>query len=153
MSQVLTLVSIELDTEDEHLRQYCTVHSCGYIVLNKDGKQELLHRYLMKCPEGMTVDHRDGRRYNCKKNNLRLATYSQNNYNTGKKIFLNGTSSKYKGVYYVKGAHRHKKWWAYITVVKKRISLGYYQYEEDAAVAYNIGAMIYHGEFAKLNPL
>lgn len=40
---------------------------------------------------------------------------------------------------------------AYINVDNKRIYLGLFLIKEDAARAYNIAAIKYHGEFAQLN--
>lgn len=97
----------------------------------------------------MTVDHKNGNRDDCRKDNLRLATYSQNNCNIGKKLFILGTTSKYKGVYKYKG--KQKPWWAYIKTGGKRKSLGYFSTEEEAARAYNKAALELHGEFANVN--
>lgn len=57
-------------------------------------------------------------------------------------------SSKYKGVYFYKPLN---KWNAQIEINSKKIHLGYYQNEVEAAKAYNLAALLYHGEFALLN--
>jgi hypothetical protein len=44
-----------------------------------------------------------------------------------------------------------QRWQAKIGVNNKRIHLGSYHTEEEAASAYNEGAKKYHGEFASLN--
>ena len=64
-----------------------------------------------------------------------------------RKLGENGTS-KYKGVCLniLRG-----KWIAYIQVNGRRIHLGYFIIEEDAAHAYDIACVKYHGEFAHLN--
>ncbi len=56
--------------------------------------------------------------------------------------------SKYKGVSWHCGL---EKWRAVINVNLKRISLGCFVIEEQAAIAYNNAALKHHGDFAKLN--
>ncbi len=91
------------------------------------------------------VDHIDRNYLNCQIDNLRPCTIIQNSYNRKKRKW---TSSKYKGVSW----HKYRnKWQAYISVDKKRIWLGNFQREVDAAETYNEAAIKYHGEFAKLN--
>lgn len=38
-----------------------------------------LHRFIMDCPDGLTVDHLDGNRLNAMKSNLECITYEENN--------------------------------------------------------------------------
>lgn len=57
-------------------------------------------------------------------------------------------TSQYLGVSWFK---RDACWKAFIYVDKKQKHLGYYQSEIDAARAYNVAALKYHGEFARLN--
>jgi hypothetical protein len=57
------------------------------------------------------------------------------------------SSKNYKGVFLTK----ENRWRAAIGDNGETISLGSYATEEDAAKAYNIGAIIYHGEYAVLN--
>lgn len=59
-----------------------------------------------------------------------------------------GSSSKYHGVNYYKDG---KKWKAWVNIDKKRIHLGYYNSEENAGKAYDIGAELYYKDKAKLN--
>jgi hypothetical protein len=57
-------------------------------------------------------------------------------------------SSRYKGVHW----HReHRKWEAQITYRGRLIHIGYYDYETDAAIAYDDMAVELFGEFACLN--
>lgn len=142
---------LKLDEEDEHLRHFYTRHSQGYWLITADKKQHLLYRYFMQAPQNMTVDHKNNDREDCRKRNLRVASYADNNINTGKKSRDGGTTSKYKGVY--KYANRAKPYWAYIRYCGLRISLGYFSSEEEAANAYNEAALKYHGDFAKLNKI
>jgi hypothetical protein len=45
------------------------------------------------------------------------------------------------------------RWVARIYANKKDTHLGYYGTKEEAAIAYNVAALKYHGEFAYQNPI
>ena len=108
-----------------------------------------LHREIMGNPEGLVVDHINGNPLDNRKSNLRICTQSQNARNVSKTI--RKTSSIYKGVYY---AERNKnKWQAYIGGQNKtkRINLGSFKTEKEAALAYNKAALEIYGEFANIN--
>jgi hypothetical protein len=115
-------------------------------------KKIYLARLLMQEPP-CTVDHESGDTLdNRRSTNLRLATQGQNSKNqqpTGR-----GTS-RFKGV--SRHITRHGKpikgrpWRAIVTVDRKKIYLGFYPDEASAAVAYDVAARKYHGEFACLN--
>jgi hypothetical protein len=79
---------------------------------------------------------------------VRAATSSQNSANASK--WNKQTSSKYKGVCWNTGAN---KWRVKIGLNRKRIHLGYFADEKEAAAAYNKAAIEYFGEFAKINEL
>ena len=81
------------------------------------------------------VDHVDGNGLNNQRNNLRLATRSQNNVNS--KRPKNNTSG-FKGVY----PHAQvNKWCAQIGVAGRRLYLGYFDDPREAASAYNEAAL------------
>jgi hypothetical protein len=105
-----------------------------------------LHREIMNAPVGLVVDHRFGNSLDNRRENLRLATHSQNLCN--KQKTKSKTSSRYIGVWYRK---RHRRWCADIRHNKKKIWLGSFDSEIDAAKAYDNAAIKYHGEFARLN--
>jgi hypothetical protein len=94
------------------------------------------------------IDHIDGNELNNTKKNLRIITYQQNTFN--QKIQKRKKTSKYKGVYKYKNI-KNKKYCAYITINKKRISIGYYYTEIEAAKAYDEKAKELFGEYASLN--
>ena len=104
-----------------------------------------LHREIMNPPPGLLVDHRNHDPLDNRRANLRLATHFQNCCNLRKR---KNTSSKFKGVYFIKRSH---KWCAQIQFEGKKIRLGTFDSEFDAAKAYNVAALKYHGEFASLN--
>jgi hypothetical protein len=101
-----------------------------------------MHRLIMNTPKGMQTDHKDHDGLNNQKSNLRICTRSQNQMNR-KAI---EATSKYKGVWYENGKIRSA-----ITINKEQVYLGYFNSEKDAAIAYDIAAKKYYGEFAYLN--
>lgn len=106
-----------------------------------------MHWHILKVPNGMFTDHKDGDGLNNQRSNLRVCTIQQNNRNQRPR---KGCSSSYKGVCYHK---QIKRWRAYIDVDRKRINLGCYGDELSAAKAYNQEAQNLFGEFAKLNEI
>ncbi len=105
-----------------------------------------LHREIMKPPAGLLVDHRNGFSLDNRRENLRLATHSQNQFNKAKTC--SKTSSRYIGVYFEKCSGL---WVVQIKHRRKRIFLGRFDSEIDAARAYDAAAQRYRGEFARLN--
>jgi hypothetical protein len=89
-----------------------------------------------------TIDHRDGNPRNDRWDNLRLATYSQNN--TNRRNARNNTTG-------LKGARPHKitgRYQARIFVNGQHCHLGYFTHAEEAHHAYREAAREHHGEFA-----
>lgn len=131
-----------------------------YAVRSHSPKQ--MHRVILKLTDkNKFVDHIDHNGLNNQKNNLRIATSSENNKNTKSSGF-----SKYLGVALHKQriiSFRKKTndyverlyvyWQANIRINGKNINLGTFKNEIDAAQAYNNAAIKYHGEFANINIL
>lgn len=104
-----------------------------------------MHRAVVKADDGLDVDHvnqSDGT--DNRKNNLRVATRSQNNMNQRPKQ----GASRFKGVHWHKQAG---KWHAQIRFEGKRKSLGIFANEEDAARAYDRAAVEIAGPYAATN--
>lgn len=122
----------------------------GYKRVGVLGKNHYVHRLVFEmfhgyCPD--YVDHIDGDRSNNRIENLRAATKVENGGNRKKE---SNTSSKYKGVSWIKA---HQKCKSYIYIANKPKHLGYFSDEEEAALAYNTEALQVFGEFAKINEL
>ena len=104
-------------------------------------------RKLLNAPKNIEVDHINRNRKDNRLENLRFATRQQNIWNRG--INKNNTSG-YKGVFWNKQSNR---WAAKIWLNYKQIHLGLFDSKEDAALAYNIAAKEYFGEYACPNQI
>lgn len=115
-------------------------------VRGPDGKvtRQYLHKVLL--PFASYVDHKDGNSLNDRLENLRSASVVQNNRGFKTKRLL--ALSKYRGVSWDSA---RGKWVAQIHVNKKRLWLGRFEYEVEAAKAYDVAAIKYFGEFASPN--
>ena len=103
-----------------------------------------MHRVILNSGKGMEVDHIDGNGLNNQRSNLRLCTRNENAKNRFKIVGI----SKFKGVGW---HHKLRKWRSRINVDGKSKFLGCFNSEIEAAIAYDIAAKKYHGEFARLN--
>ena len=122
----------------------------GYAVTWVPGKktQVLMHREIVKPPNGVEIDHINGNKIDNRRENLRLSTRQGNGCNRQK--FSVTTSSVYKGVSWAKTKNR---WLAGIKYNGKQRHLGLFVNEWDAALAYNSAAIELFGDFARLNVL
>jgi hypothetical protein len=105
-----------------------------------------MHRDITNAPDDLFVDHRNGNSLDNRKDNLRLATNSQNNCNSI--IDKSKTTSRYRGVVVRK---KYGRCFAQIRFQGKPHYLGSFDSEIDAAKAYDAAAKKQHGEFARLN--
>jgi hypothetical protein len=133
----------------ERLSQYkwCLSGKKGqyYAVRKEHGKIIRMHHEIIDVPAGMFCDHINHNGLDNRRCNIRICTPAQNGYN--RLPNRNGTS-RYKGVCWHKQA---RKWVAEICFNNHSIHIGYYDYEEDAAIAYDDMAIRLFGEFACLN--
>jgi hypothetical protein len=114
---------------------------------NTKTKMISMHREIINAPKGLLVDHKNTDSLDNRRENLRLATRSQNMQNMKKKNKDKATS-RFIGIWFDKSAGN---WPSKITVNGKKIHLGRFHNEIDAARAYDRAAIKYRGEFARLN--
>jgi len=122
------------------------VSSSGYINIIFKKKNYLAHRvayfiYHGVDPKEKQVDHIDGDHFNNKIDNLRLATNSENIRN---RPFQKNNKSGIVGVSWYEIS---KKWVAYVSIMKKRIHLGYFDDIEEAKAVRIEAEKKYFGEF------
>lgn len=112
----------------------------------KGGNTVSAHRIIWQlvhgsCPVNMYIDHINGDPWDNRLENLRLATPSQNQFNT------HGRRPGYS----VKGASFHsrfKRWASCIRLNGRLKSLGYFSTKGGAASAYARASLRYHGKFS-----
>ena len=102
----------------------------------------MLGREILEAPPGLVVDYKNGDTLDNRRDNIRLATRSQDCANAHlRKHSRPG----------LKGVQRHHgRWRARITVDHEVINLGYFSTPEDAHAAYAESAIRYFGEFARM---
>lgn len=127
---------------------YCGKDNIGYAWHRKGYQYEWLHKLILErilnrpLEKGELGDHINNNRMDCRRSNLRLATYSQNARNRPEQ---RDRLSKYKGVSKKK---RSKKWESLFRINGKVTWLGNFATDIDAHRAYCIAALTHHGEFA-----
>lgn len=89
------------------------------------------------------VDHINRNGFDNRKSNLRICSLSENLKNRDAKR----GRSRFKGVWPTESG----RWRAHIKVEGRRISLGTFDTEEQAAAAYDTAAKEHHGKFAATN--
>ena len=114
----------------------------------------MMHREIMglpACPErsrreGMVADHINHNGLDNRKANLRFVTTQQNSWNRRKN--RGNYSSRYKGVAWSKS---RKKWRTKVKCNGRVISIGHFDDERAAAMAYDARAKKLFGEYAAPN--
>ena len=104
----------------------------------------LMHRVIANAPAHLEVDHKSGNGLINTRENLRVATRSENARNTVTSIT---NKSGVKGVSWDK---TRSKWTAHIQINKKCIGIGRYDTVEMASIAYAKASAELHGEFGRL---
>lgn len=103
-----------------------------------------MHRVVMNYPKGLEVDHINGNGLDNRKENLRICTHLQNGMNQKSR----GGSSLYKGVYWHK---QNLNWVAYLHHLGKRLHLGSFDSEVEAAKRHDEAARKLNKEFGRYN--
>lgn len=111
-----------------------------------------MHRLIMEHHIGRKlsrleeIDHINHDSLDNRISNLRITTHQQNSFN--KRRCNKPTSSKYGRITWDK---QYSKWRARLTLNGKRIHVGRFASEEEAAKAVDKAAIEYYGEYANLN--
>lgn len=117
----------------------------GYYAFRTQGGTTIyMHRVLLNAGAGQIVDHVDGDGLNNCRANLRLTNASGN--------MVNRRASSACGFRGVSRDPRSGRWRAYVyRPLGPRQYLGFFDTAEQAAAAYDKGALRIHGEMARLN--
>ncbi len=109
-------------------------------------KMLLIHRVILKLTNpNVKCDHKDGNGLNNQRSNIRVCTRGENARNSR---LPKNNKSGYKGVSFNR---RLNKFMSTIGYNSKKIHIGYFDNQKDAALAYDIAARHFHNEFSRLN--
>jgi hypothetical protein len=113
-----------------------------------DGKKRIvsMHRQVLGLEHGdpRQGDHLDRNRLNCRRENLRICTPSENQCN---KSFYSNNSSGFKGVSFNR---IRENWQVHISAKGRRIGRGGFATAEDASEFYGLLVDMLHGSFGRL---
>jgi hypothetical protein len=104
-----------------------------------------LQREIMQPPKGLVVDHKNCDSLDNRRDNLRVVTQAVNMRNRRKR---KNTSSRFIGVSFHK---KRRHWTVNIRYQNKKLWLGSFHSELDAARAYDQAAREYYKDFIRLN--
>jgi hypothetical protein len=140
-----------VDDEDyESLNKYkwfSDKHGYASRGVSQNGKPQriLMHRVILETPKGLVTDHINGNRLDNRRSNLRIATQTENTYNSKPK---SGSSVPYKGVCWDK----MRGMWQVRVMIGGKVQ--FHEYVDNAKYAgrlYDFYARKIFGEYAYLN--
>lgn len=122
------------------------INKSGNVICSRHKGSILLHILLYgRAPNGFDWDHINRDKLDNCRENLRIATRSQNKANSVKH---RDNTSGFKGVCFDKSRNR---WLATLGFNGKQLYLGRYRDKKEAALAYDNAAKEHFGEFAVTN--
>lgn len=135
---------VKIDDED-----YSYLCKFGWSLYKSNGyvrrfPDMLMHREIMNTPKGMDTDHINRDRLDNRRCNLRICTRAQNMHNRAKRKIP--TSSKYIGV-----SKSFSRWATNINKDGELVTIGRFNTEIQAAMAYDLWAKDLRGEYVELN--
>lgn len=144
------LVALVDDSDFDFLNQWKWQASCcggqfyakREVMVNWVKRKIYMHRLLAGAAPGQCVDHKDRCTLNNQRNNLRIATKSENATNS--KVSMRNTSG-FTGVDWL---DNKKKWRARLVKHGKRVALGHWDTIEQAVEARKNGERRLFGEFS-----
>jgi hypothetical protein len=145
--------TILCDKEDAYLFETYTFwvyeYMGGYITIycQIKGKKLRLNRMIMSPEPGLVVDHINRNPLDNRKSNLRICTSQQNSWNQNKHA---RGANNFRGVCKIKNKHS-VKYRANIYHKGKNITIGIFNTEEEAALAYDKKVREFRGEFGVTN--
>jgi len=131
------------DLEDyDKIKNHCWCSKeGGYIITSIDGLITRMHRFLLDISDDFVVDHINHKTWDNQKINLRICY--QNNNAMNSLLSINNSSGKV-GISFLE---EQNKWRAYITVDRKQIHLGMFEFLPDAIKSRQEAEDKYFGEF------
>ena len=130
----------DLEDYDKIKNYYWYIEKSGYVKTRVGDGQAAMGMHQLLC--GVGCDHINRKRYDNRKENLRMCSQQDNTQN--RSLGKNNTS----GVIGVSYDKRSNRWIAYLNYYKKRINLGYFEDKEQAVIARLNAELKYCGEFA-----
>ena len=117
----------------------------GYAARVENSRWILMHRVIMQAGKGVLIGHRNGNTLDNRRANL----YRADRSSAGSQQRIRaGGKSRHKGVVWDAAS---KRWRALVKVRGRRMHLGYFEDEDEAARAYDAAALQHFGPAATTN--